>query len=84
MGAGSSDRAHAAAPSPLKLRHADFTTITRARSLSVPVDTRAALLGIGEALMLAELPVPGGVRLLGLTLSGLTRDDGSGQPTLPL
>ncbi len=68
----------------LKLRHADFTTITRARSLTAPIASRAALLAIGEALMLAELPVPGGVRLLGLTLSALAAEAAEPQPALPL
>ena len=68
----------------MKLRHADFRTVTRARSSSTPVDDRATLLAIGEALLAAELPVPGGVRLLGLTLSGLVREEAAGQPTLPL
>jgi DNA polymerase-4 len=67
----------------LKLRHADFTTITRARSLATPVADRDALFAIGKALMLAELPVPGGVRLLGLTLSGLAGDE-EPHPALPL
>ena len=66
----------------LKLRHADFTTITRARSGPTPIDSRDAMLVIGEALMAAELPVPGGVRLLGLTLSGLTGDE-EAQGALP-
>ena len=68
----------------LKLRRADFHTITRARSLASPVATRATLLAVGEALMRAELPVEGGVRLLGLTLSALARDEEEPQPALPL
>jgi DNA polymerase-4 len=53
----------------LKLRHADFRTITRARSLGHPVPSRDAFLGVGTDLLQAQLPVAGGVRLLGLTLS---------------
>ncbi len=68
----------------LKLRHADFTTITRARSVATPVDTRAGLLAVGEPLMAAELPVPGGVRLLGLTLSALVRGEPEPPPALLL
>ena len=56
----------------LKLRHADFRTITRARSLAEPVADRAALLDTGRALLGPLLPAS--VRLLGLTLSGLARD----------
>ena len=68
----------------LKLRHADFRTITRARSVGIPVADQSTLFGIGEALMTAELPVPGGVRLLGLTLSGLVRGDPEPAATLLL
>ena len=68
----------------LKLRRADFHTVTRARSLASPVATRAMLLEVGDALMRAELPVQGGVRLLGLTLSALARAEEQQQPGLPL
>ena len=68
----------------LKLRRSDFHTVTRARSATAPVGDRATLLAIGEALLAAELPVAGGVRLLGLTLSGLVRDEAADQPALPL
>jgi len=71
----------------LKLRHADFRTITRARSLTVPIADRAAFLAIGDDLLDAQLPVPDGVRLLGLTLSGIVGDgpaEDEIQPSLPL
>ena len=71
----------------LKLRHADFRTITRARSLAAPVADQAAFLAIGDELLDAQLPVPQGVRLLGLTLSGIVGDAPAGdeaQPSLPL
>jgi DNA polymerase-4 len=56
----------------LKLRRADFSTITRARSSRTPVADQAGFLAIGRTLLDAQLPVPGGIRLLGLTLSALT------------
>ena len=59
----------------LKLRHADFRTITRARSFATAVGSRDALLDAGRALLAAILPVPDGVRLLGLTLSGLVEEE---------
>ena len=68
----------------LKLRHADFRTITRARSLAEPVRSRDAFAAIGHQLLAAHLPVPGGVRLLGLTLSALGRQEPAEQPALPL
>ena len=55
----------------LKLRHADFHTITRARSLAMPTGDRLVFAAAGHSLLAAQLPVPGGVRLLGMTLSGL-------------
>jgi DNA polymerase IV len=67
----------------LKLRHADFTTITRAKSLVDPVADKAELLAVGHRLLAPLLPVPGGCRLLGLTLSGIVRDEPE-QPALPL
>ncbi|PXW75252.1 DNA polymerase-4 [Blastomonas natatoria] len=57
----------------LKARFADFHTITRARSLSQPVQSRAVFAEIGHALVEQILPLHNGVRLLGLTLSGLSR-----------
>ena len=68
----------------LKLRHGDFRTVTRARSLATAIATREALLETGWALLRAELPVERGIRLLGLTLSGMVRDDDEeAQPALP-
>ncbi|MBB4152792.1 DNA polymerase-4 [Sphingomonas jinjuensis] len=69
----------------LKLRHADFRTITHARSFAGAVPDKATFLATGRALLDAQLPVPAGVRLLGLTLSGIVEDDADNiQPTLPL
>nr|WP_227339759.1 MULTISPECIES: DNA polymerase IV [Sphingopyxis] len=53
----------------LKLRYADFRTITRAKSLAAPVADGAALLAAGEAILAPLLPTEQGIRLLGLTLS---------------
>ncbi|WP_302479969.1 DNA polymerase IV [Sphingomonas bacterium] len=70
----------------LKLRHADFRTITRARSLAVPTGERAVFGDAGHVLLSAQLPVPGGVRLLGMTLSGFgsAAEPVERQPRLPL
>jgi DNA polymerase-4 len=68
----------------LKVRRADFTTLTRARSLAGVIDTQALLLDLGRGLLAPLLPLPGGVRLLGLTLSGILRDEDVAQPALPL
>ncbi len=66
----------------LKLRHADFRTITRARSSQAAVTDKAAFLAAGLELLMMQLPVPDGVRLLGLTLSGIMGDDDEFQPSL--
>ncbi|WP_374944854.1 DNA polymerase IV [Sphingomonas sp.] len=66
----------------LKLRHADFRTVTRAHSQATPVGERSRFLELGEALLGGLLPVPNGVRLLGLTLSGIVGEETPAQPTL--
>jgi DNA polymerase-4 len=68
----------------LKLRDSQFHTITRARSVSDPVASEAEMLAIGRMLIAPELPVAGGIRLLGLTLSGIVRGYEEVQPGLPL
>ena len=65
----------------LKLRHADFRTITRARSQAEPVATRARFEDLGRTLLASLLPIPQGVRLLGLTLSGIV-EEAEKQPVL--
>jgi DNA polymerase-4 len=55
----------------LKIKLADFRQITRARTLPVPIADRATFAGQGAELLEAALPLDNGVRLLGLTLSGL-------------
>jgi DNA polymerase-4 len=54
----------------LKVRYGDFTTITRSTTLAVPVDDAPAILDAGRSLLEQVDPAPG-VRLLGLTVSGL-------------
>ena len=53
----------------LKLRDGDFQTITRARSLPSAVSSGPQLLDIGRKILAPLLPVPKGIRLLGITLS---------------
>jgi DNA polymerase-4 len=55
----------------LKLRQADFTTLTRARTLPRPVESKAEFARTGQALLADLLPLPQPVRLMGLTLSAL-------------
>ncbi|WP_157216622.1 DNA polymerase IV [Flavisphingomonas formosensis] len=70
----------------LKVRFSDFRTITRARSTAGGYADYAAFLGAGRDLLKALFPLTHGIRLLGLTLSGIAdeREADMLQPTLPL
>jgi DNA polymerase IV len=58
----------------LKVRFADFTTLTRAHTLSVPLDAGPAIAEVAVAL-LDSVDLVSGVRLLGVSLSGLQPAD---------
>lgn len=58
----------------LKVKYADFRQITRSRSCEQPIDQRQ-FGTIARELLAQLLPVPLGVRLLGLTLSSLTESE---------
>ncbi len=60
----------------LKLRYADFRTITRAKSVPVPIGDGASLLAVGETILAPLLPVEQGIRLLGVTLSKFEGEGG--------
>ena len=53
----------------LKLRYADFKTITRAKSVPFAIADGAGLLAVGETILAPLLPVEQGIRLLGVMLS---------------
>ncbi len=55
----------------LKLRTSDFSTVSRAKSLTEPVKDRAEFAALGHGLLDELLPLPQPVRLMGLTLSAL-------------
>ncbi|KRB79880.1 DNA polymerase IV [Sphingomonas sp. Root710] len=55
----------------IKLRYADFRTLTRARTLPAPIADAARITEVALALLAPLEPVELGVRLLGVTLSGL-------------
>ncbi|EIZ78219.1 DNA polymerase IV [Novosphingobium sp. Rr 2-17] len=59
----------------LKLRYADFQTLTRARSLPHFVADKAEFAALGHALLDEEMPLPQPIRLMGLTLSALERHE---------
>jgi DNA polymerase-4 len=59
----------------LKLKFTDFRIMTRAASLPHWVSGKAEFAASARALLEAELPLPGPIRLMGLTLSGLEGAD---------
>ncbi|MEZ0540934.1 DNA polymerase IV [Fibrella arboris] len=61
----------------LKVKYADFQQITRSRSFGSPIADEARLTYLAHELMRALLPLPKGVRLLGVSLSNLESTDGS-------
>lgn len=70
----------------LKARYADFRTLTRSKSLTRNISGREEFAALGHRLLDQLLPVPMGVRLLGLTLTGIDRslpDERSGASPEP-
>jgi DNA polymerase-4 len=61
----------------LKVKFADFSLITRSKSFTAPVPDLAAFEGAGQALLEMLLPVPKGIRLLGLGLHSIVEQDES-------
>ncbi|MGH9123569.1 MAG: DNA polymerase IV [Acidimicrobiales bacterium] len=57
----------------LKLRYGDFTTITRSQTSVAGIDTAAAIAQAAQSL-LDQVPLDGGVRLLGISVANLVRD----------
>ncbi|WP_067738188.1 DNA polymerase IV [Novosphingobium naphthalenivorans] len=64
----------------LKLRYADFKTLTRARSLPHYVADKAEFAAIGHALLEDLMPLPQPIRLMGLTLSALEHGESEERP----
>jgi DNA polymerase-4 len=64
----------------LKLKHSDFTLLTRARSLPHAVADKTEFAKVGRALLDEVLPLAQPIRLMGLTLSALEgqRDEQAG------
>jgi len=61
----------------LKVKFGDFSQITRSKSFPQPVPDFAAFEAAGQALLEALLPVPKGIRLLGLGLHSMVEPDTS-------
>jgi DNA polymerase-4 len=68
----------------LKVKYADFEQITRSRSRPMPVESRSILEHVSLELLSTILPVPKGVRLLGITLSSLNTEPEPHDPQLAL
>ncbi len=68
----------------LKVKHGDFTIITRSRSLPVPLRSPDLIAETGRALLRAQLPLRMGARLLGLGVHNLeeSEDMAAAQPDL--
>jgi DNA polymerase-4 len=67
----------------VKLRFGDFTQITRSHTLDGPVDATPAIAAVASAL-LDSVDLTRGVRLLGVSLSGLAEPGGGTQLRLDL
>ena len=63
----------------LKLKYNDFRIVTRARSLPRNVEGKDAFAAIAREILEELLPLPRPIRLMGLTLSNLDRDDRAGE-----
>jgi DNA polymerase-4 len=58
----------------LKVKYADFQQITRSRSMPSTVESQSLLEQVSLELLSGILPVPKGVRLLGITLASLNTE----------
>jgi len=68
----------------LKVKFVDFTLITRSRSFASPVPDFKSFEAAGLSLLEALLPVPKGIRLLGLGLHSMIEEEGGGPEQLGL
>jgi DNA polymerase-4 len=66
---------HARANGDAEGEISDFRIITRSRSSAAPILDRATVASISTELLAAEVPLPKGVRLLGVSLSSLSTDE---------
>lgn len=57
----------------VKIKYADFRIVTRSKTLTAPIRTQALLREIGCELVRTVYPVATGIRLIGVSISKLTR-----------
>ncbi len=67
----------------LKIKLGDFRIMTRARSLPAPPASAKEVLAVGAALLRAQLPLPLGARLLGLSLSNMVEEEDAAETPPP-
>ncbi len=67
----------------LKARYSDFRTVTRSRTVGHIMDSRLEFSQLGHSLLDHILPAEMGIRLLGLTLSGLVGEQGGQDNAIP-
>jgi len=68
----------------LKIKYADFHQVTRSQSLRGVIEGRNVLEEISLDLLRAQFPAAKGIRLLGISLSGLSSAGTVGAEQLPL
>jgi DNA polymerase-4 len=68
----------------LKVKFADFDTITRSRTHVMPVAGQQELVQSSLELLSGLMPVTKGIRLLGVTISSLTNQDLDADPQMEL
>lgn len=68
----------------VKVKYADFRQVTRSQTVSMPIRMQAALRELSVALVRTVYPVTVGVRLVGVSVSKLVRDEAMPQLELSL
>lgn len=68
----------------LKLRYADFETITRSRTMPAMIEARDEIERVVTGLLQALFPMEKGVRLLGVTLASLNTEPAAESPQMRL
>jgi nucleotidyltransferase/DNA polymerase involved in DNA repair len=67
----------------LKAKFADFRSVARSKTLAAPMFDRLLVAETGRSLLRSILPADQGIRLLGLTLSGLSCETAGNDPEQP-
>lgn len=68
----------------IKIKYSDFTQATRSKTSASSVSSAAMMLEIADTLLGSVFPFKRSVRLLGITLSSLSTEDGTQAPQLNL